>query len=139
MLIFRTASLVGFPANVRRSYDIDRAFIWRHNIISTSFFYCNSSYYLRNCSTYNSPLCLRSNNVQSVFDFIVIVVALILVYPISGRQLVILFGFCVVNFLQRLWYIDFILLQWFTAAMWKIKLWNNKFSYMHCTNHTFMK
>ena len=37
-------------------YDIDSKFIW---------VFCDSSYYLHNCSTYNSPLYLRSNDDQS--------------------------------------------------------------------------
>ena len=66
-------------------------------LVSASCFYCDNSYYLRNCSTYNSPLCLRSNNIKSVFDSVIIVVSmtpyLFIFRSISGRNLQFCFDF----------------------------------------------
>ena len=65
--------------------------------------------------TYNSPLCLGSSNLKSIFDFVITVVA-VTPYPficsiVAGRQFAILFGFCVYNFLvEVISSIDFILL-----------------------------
>ena len=64
-------------------------------VVSTSCLYCGNNYYLRNCSTYKSPLGLRSNNIKSVFDSVIIVVV-VTPYPfifssITVRQLAILF------------------------------------------------
>ena len=44
-------------------------------VVSTSYLYCDNIYYLRNCSTYNYPVCLRSNNIKFLFDSVIIVVA----------------------------------------------------------------
>ena len=53
-------------------------------VVSMSYFHCGNSYYLRNCSTYNSPLCLRSNNIKSVFDSVIIVVV-VTPYPFQKQ------------------------------------------------------
>ena len=99
-----SSSLVEFLVNMRRQYDIDMTLtlVSRHhiNVVLTSSLYCDNSYYLYNCSTYNT-FCLRSENIQSIFNFIVIAVAVtphsFIFKSITCRKLVNLFGFCVSN------------------------------------------
>ena len=104
--IFQRALLAEFSVNLRCRYNIDTVSMTsRHHtkVASTSCLFCDSSCYLGNCSTYNSPLCLGNNNIKSVFDFVIIVVAVtpcpFIFSRTTGRQLAILFEFCVYNFL----------------------------------------
>ena len=88
---------------IRHWYDIYMASQHHINVVLTSCLYCDNIYYLRNCSTYNPSLCLRSNNIQSVFDFVIIVVAVMpysfIFRSITGRQLVSFLDFASVIFL----------------------------------------
>ena len=93
-------------------------------LVSTSYLYCDNSYYLHNCSTCNSPLCLRSNNIKSVFDSIIIVVVVtprpFIFGGTTGRQLASFFWFCVYNFLIEIivyWFCTFIMTL---QTMWNI-------------------
>ena len=70
-----------------------------HINVSTSYLYCDNSYYLHNCSNYNSTLCLRSSNIQSIFNFVIFVVVvtpyLFIFRSIKSRQLVDFFDFAI--------------------------------------------
>ena len=61
-----------YMTSIQHLYDVYVASRHDINVVLTSYLYCHDSYYLHNCSTYNSPLCLRSNNIQSVFGFVII-------------------------------------------------------------------
>ena len=123
MLIFRTASLVEFPAKIRRRYDIGTTCIWHHDIILTSYRrHVFIAITVITCTTallHNSSICLRSKNIQSVFNFVIIVVTitpyLFIFRSIKGGQLVILFGFCVRNFFVKVvvtyWFYNFIMID----------------------------
>ena len=96
-------------------------------VASTSYLHCDNSYYLRNCSTYNSPLCLKGNNIKSVFDSVIIVVV-VTPYPfifgsLTGRQLAILFWFCVFNFLAEIivWLQGRIQNEYMSSASFNVK------------------
>ena len=56
--------------SIRRWYNVYMVSRHHFKVVLTSCLYCDNSYYLANCSTYNSPLCLRSNNIQSAIDFV---------------------------------------------------------------------
>ena len=129
--------------SIRHWYKVHMASRNHIKFVSTSCFYCDNSYYLHNCSACNSPLCLRSNNHQFVFDFAIIVVAVIsysfVFRSIKGRLLAILFGFYILNFPVKIIVYLFCTFIMIDINNVKYKCKNNKFSSIYCTSHTLIK
>ena len=96
----------------------------------TSRHLCTSKSYQRYVSTaitvttYNSPLCLGSNNFKSIFDSVITVIA-VTPYPftcssMTGRQFAILFGFCIYIFLVEVIFYWLVFSYWLIQTMWYI-------------------
>ena len=100
-----------YTMSIQHWHAVQMTSQYHFKVVSTSCLYCDNSYNLRSCSTCNSLLCLRHNNIKSVFDSVRTVVAVtpcpFIFVSKTGRQFAILFGFCVYNFLVE------IMVYWF--------------------------